>query len=661
MTRILRSTLRAVLLLALVGAPTVAGAAAPADVVVIGIDGMDPGLLETYMERGLMPNFQRLVREGDYRPLGTAAPPQSPVAWSNFITGMDPGGHGIFDFIHRDAATYQPVFSAALVSEADRTLRLGRLVIPLSKGQTRLLRKGRAFWQILDEHDVPCTIFRIPANFPPAPTRSTSLSGMGTPDLLGTYGTFSLYTDDDLFFQRDISGGVVHPVQIEDGRAIAEIVGPPNTLLADRPALRTPLVIDVDTTSDAVRLTVNGRHVVLAAGEWSPWVPVRFSLLGGLKHLHGIVRFHLRSTRPFLHLYASPINLDPAHPALPISTPDDYAPRLAGRIGPFYTQGMPEDTKALEYDVLDDGEFVTQTDTVLAERWRMLDAVLDDYRGGFLFFYVSTIDQSCHALWRNDDPTHPAHTDDLGFADRFEHLYAEMDSLLGVVRERIPRDATLIVMSDHGFAPYRYRVNLNTWLWQQGYLNVLDESTMGEHPLFENVFWRRTRAYAEGLNGLYINRIGREGRGVVPERDADALLDEIARKLLDWVDPRTGEHVVTAVLRTSEIYHGPEAHNAPDAIVGFNRGYRSSDESALGTISREAITPNLGKWTGDHCMDPALVPGVLLCNRPIRVDDPDLRDLPVTILKLYGVDVPETMTGRMILEAPDAKGDGDVR
>ena len=484
---------------------------------------------------------------------------------------------------------------------------------------------------------------------------------MGTPDLLGTYGTFSLYTDDDLFFRRDVSGGVVHAVEVVDGRARAELVGPPNTLRADRPELRIPFTIDVDTTSDAVLITVDGQRVLLGAGEWSPWIPVGFRLLGGLKHLRGIVRFHLRGTRPFLHLYATPINIDPAHPALPISTPDDYAPRLQRRIGYFYTQGMPEDTKALEYDVLDDGEFVTQTDTVLAERWRMLDAVLDDYRGGFLFFYVSTIDQSCHALWRHFDADHPAHTPESGFADRFEHLYAEMDSLLGVVRRRIPRDAVLIVMSDHGFAPFRYRVNLNTWLWQNGYLNVLDEKTVGRHALFENVFWRRTRAYAEGLNGLYVNRIGRERRGIVRADEADALIDEIARGLLDWVDPNTGEHVVTAVLRTSEIYHGPEAHAAPDVIVGFNRGYRSSDESALGTLSRQAITPNLGKWTGDHCMDPSLVPGILLSNRRIVVDDPDLRDLPVTILSLYGIPVPDVMTGRMLFDATEAKGVRDVR
>ncbi len=616
--------------------------------VVIGIDGMDPGLLTKFMAEGRMPNFSRLAAEGAFDSLETSVPPQSPVAWSNFITGMDPGGHGIFDFIHRDPSTYTPVFSAADVLEPSRTISIGDWIFPLSKGGTVLLRHGEAFWERLERADVPCTVIRVPANYPPTESNSRSLAGMGTPDLLGTYGTFSLYTDDPQWQGAQVSGGRIHTVAIDGGRALAVLEGPRNTMRKGEPILTTPLVIDIDRASDVARMTVSGTETMLYVGEWSDWVPVSFPLVGSFKKLPAMVRFYVRSVSP-LALYVSPLNIDPIAPALAISTPDDYARSLAERVGRFYTQGIAEDTKALEAGVFNDAEFVTQTDTLLAERARMLDAVLDEYRRGFLFFYVSTVDQSCHALWRNADPDHPAHPADTTFADRFGELYEEMDAMLGKVRERIPPDATLIVMSDHGFAPYYKKVNLNSWLYENGYLALIRGDEVGQHPLFNNVFWRRTRAYAAGINGLYLNVAGRESKGIVTRgAQYDALVDEISRALLALRDPETGEHVVTRVYRARDVYHGDHVDEAPDLVVGYNRGYRGSDDSALGTITRDVITPNLGKWTGDHCIDHRWVPGVLLSNKQLSLPDPTLLDMPVTILAEFGIPAPPAMTGRNV-------------
>ncbi|HXV13296.1 MAG TPA: alkaline phosphatase family protein [Candidatus Krumholzibacteria bacterium] len=639
--RLARATLAAFVISACI-------ARAETSVVVIGIDGMDPGLLAKFIAEGRMPNFARLAAEGSFDSLETSIPPQSPVAWSNFITGMDPGGHGIFDFIHRDPATYTPVFSAADVVEPGRTLSLGDWVLPLSRGGTVLLRGGEAFWQVLDRHDVPCTIVRVPANYPPAETRARSLAGMGTPDLLGSYGTFSLYTNDEAWRGAHASGGRIYSIELLDDRAQATLVGPPNTLRKDRAPLSCPMAIDADPEHDAARITIGGAQTLLFAGEWSDWVPVAFRVAGPFKKLRGMVRLYLRSVTP-LQLYVSPLNIDPTAPALPISTPDDYARELAARVGRYYTQGIAEDTKALEAGVFDDAEFVAQTDTLLSERSRMLDAVLDDYEGGFLFFYVSTVDQSCHALWRNADPAHPAHPAGGEFADRFGQLYEEMDAMLGRVRDRIPADATLMVLSDHGFAPYYKKVNLNSWLHQNGYLALIRSDEIGQHPLFNNVFWRRTRAYGAGINGLYVNRAGRESKGIVPAGQVEELLDEISRGLLALRDPETGEQVITTVYRGREVYHGAHAADAPDLVIGYNRGYRGSDDSALGMVTSDVITPNLGKWTGDHCIDHRWVPGILLMNRRAAIDDPSLLDMPVTILAQFGVPAPPAMTGRNVL------------
>jgi hypothetical protein len=477
---------------------------------------------------------------------------------------------------------------------------------------------------------------------------------MGTPDLLGSYGTFMLYTNDEQWRGARASGGRIVRMEMTDHRACGTLTGPPNSLRASRPDMTREFCVDIDPEHDSARITVGGEVVLLHAGEWSEWVPVKFDVMPPFKHVQAICRFFLRSVSPSLQLYVSPLNIDPEHPALPISTPGHYARDLARRVGPFATLGIAEDTKALEAGVFNDAEFVEQTDTLMAERSRMLDAVLADYQGGMLFFYISTIDQSCHALWRNADPAHPAHaTADAAFAERFRQLYEEMDEMLGRIRARVGNDTPLIVCSDHGFAPYYHKVHLNTWLYQNGYLALVRPDEVGQHPLFGNVFWRRTRAYAAGLNGLYVNLAGRESKGIVSRGpEYDALIAELKEKLLAFRDPETGEQVVTEVAIAREVFHGDQVPNAPDIIVGYNRGYRSSDDSALGTVTSELITPNLGKWTGDHCMDHRLVPGILVTNQRIVAKDPSLVDLPVTILSMFGVSAPPQMTGRALWNTP---------
>ena len=198
-------------------------------VLILGFDGMDPYLTNVWMSEGKLPAFKRLIGQGGFRRLGTSIPPQSPVAWSNFIAGTNPGGHGIFDFIHRDPKNYWPVFSAALTEEAKKTIRVGNWVLPIKGGDVRNLRQGQAFWQILEEHDIPATIFKMPANYPPVPSRQKTFSGLGTPDLLGNYNSFRYYTTEPKEIKEDIGGGSVHPVYVIGNRVDAKLPGPVNT------------------------------------------------------------------------------------------------------------------------------------------------------------------------------------------------------------------------------------------------------------------------------------------------------------------------------------------------------------------------------------------------------------------------------------------------
>ena len=609
-------------------------------VVILGIDGMDPHIVERLVRAGRMPTFERLMREGSFSPLGTTIPPQSPVAWSSFITGEDPGGHGIFDFVHRNRDDYTPLFSLSHVDEPPRSITLGDWTIPVSAGKAVLLRKGTPFWKSLDRRGIPYQIYKIPSDFPPTECDGRTLSGLGTPDLTGTYGTFSFYTDDPQYASMRVSGGEIYPVRVRCGAVEAELVGPVNTLRKGKEPLREPLSVRIDRSSRAARITVGGSSLILKEGEWSGWARVPFDIIGPLYRVNGICRFYLKSIEPYLRLYVSPINIDPSDPALPISTPGGFASEISGRIGPFYTQGMAEDTKALEWGVLSDSEYIRQSDIVLGERKRLLDYALEQHRGGLLFFYISTLDLGQHVLWRCMDTEHPNHTPEANLhRGQIDEYYVEMDRIVAHVLERIPNDATIAVMSDHGFAPYHKHVNLNTWLFQNGYLELNAGAAPGRATLLSDARWRKTRAYALGINGLYVNMRGREGKGLVrPGAEYEELLDELASRLLDLRDPDTGARPIKQVYRASEVYHGDETADAPDLVIGYRRGYRCSDQSALGELGEDVISLNLSKWSGDHCMAPDEIPGILVTNRALRVGDPRIADFPATILGLFGID-----------------------
>ncbi len=643
----LKRGLLVVLLAALSACARPAPSASTHGVLVLGFDGIDPVLLDRFMAAGALPHFARLAATGDYRRLASTIPPQSPVAWSTFITGLDPGGHGIFDFVHRDPAPADgsavlPFLSTSRVEENVHRLTLGRYALPLRSGKTELLRHGRAFWNVLAEHGIPATILKIPANFPPEPSRQRTLSDMGTPDLRGTYGTFSFYSSDPADGnERSVSGGLIHAVDVNEDHVRAEIPGPVNPFHSAGDRANREFDVYLDPDADAVKIEIGGQEILLQRGEWSGWVPIEFDLLPGLASVHGMVRFHLDQVRPHLQLYTSPVNIDPAVPALPISTPADYARDLFEHVGPFYTQGLPENTAALSAGVLDDSQWLAEADDIYAERVRLFDVELERFRGGLLFAYFGGVDQVSHMFWRTLD-TPGDH------ADAILNAYRQLDAVLGRALIAIEKGApgtTLIVLSDHGFAEWKRSVELNAWLRAAGFLNLSPGANVSR-TLFQDVDWARTRAYGLGLNGLYLNVAGRERLGVVPPNEREPLLAELSRQLLAWRDPQSGAAVVSRVYRREEVYSPAYRDLAPDLIVGYKRGYRVSNESALGEVRTDLIEDNTKKWSGDHCMATEEVPGVLLANRPIEAGPVGLQDVAPTVLVEFGIPVPPEMSGK---------------
>jgi predicted AlkP superfamily phosphohydrolase/phosphomutase len=620
-------------------------------VISLGLDGIDPNLVARLMGEGKMPNFSRVARDGYFGPLATSTPPQSPVAWANFITGANPGTHGIFDFIHRDPDTYLPYLSTSKTEPAQRTITIGDYVIPLSPGKVHDLRKGRAFWEVLEDFEIPATVFKMPSNFPPTATRQRTFSGMGTPDILGTYGMFSYYTDRPIEIDTDLGGGKVQTVSVNNHKMEATLLGPKNTYRQGKPDSKIDFTVYRDPEYPAAKIVIGEQKILLNEGEWSPWVHLSFSMVPTVT-VKGICRFYLKEVHPHFKLYVTPINIDPADPALPISTPAAYARELYERFGPFHTKGLPADTKALEHGVLDEEEFLAFDDLILEERLAISEYELDRFESGLLHLYISSTDQRSHMFWRFMDPNHPAY--DMKLAGRFgntiEKIYQKMDRFLEKVLSRVDRNTLLFVFSDHGFTTYHRSFHLNSWLKDHGYLSLIDETKRGETEFFQNVDWTRTQAYALGFNGLYLNRKGREAMGKVRSAEALALEAEIASKLENLEDPETGNRTVVKAYRSKESYSGPSQRKGPDIIVGYNQGYRASWQTALGKIPNTWYETNDKKWSGDHCMASHILPGTLLTNQKVcRPADVSLCDLTATLLAAFGIPTPDDMDGKNIL------------
>ncbi len=614
------------------GSSNAATASAGKQLIILGIDGMDPNFLGRHWDA--LPNLDRLRHDGDFKLLQTVMPAQSPVAWSTFITGADPGTTGIYDFIHRRPETLELFSSMAESGEGGYTIPLGPYRLPLSKGKVRSLRHGTPFWRILSDHGVPCVILRMPTNFPPVDS-GTAIAGLGTPDLRGTFGTFTFYTDDPDAKTHSVSGGEIVRVNL-DGQSSVElkIAGPANTLRADRAPTSVAMRINVDPTTAIARFEVDGKRFILRQGEWSGWIRVHFPLMPALSSAAGMFRIYAKQLHPRLRIYVSPINIDPSEPALPIAAPDSYSRKVADAIGPFYTQGSAQDTSAWRQHVLTREEYLEQSRGVSEQMLAMLRHGIEEFHEGVLFFHFYGSDQNSHMLWGD-------------YEDDLLATYRMMDDTLGWVRRKRP-EATLIVMSDHGFTRFDRAVHVNAWLRAQGYLSLRKGATTGGEN-FADINWSRTRAYAAGLNSIYINQEGRELYGIVsPGPPSDELIDEIRGRLLEFRDPDHGAPVVHSVAVPARDFHGDELDLAPDLIVGYYPGYRGSWQTALGATPAALIDDNNDPWRGDHCIDPAFVPGVLITDRKVRLENPHLYDLPVTALSEFGIEAPGQMTGASV-------------
>jgi len=628
-------------------------------VIVIGIDGMDPQLTEQMMNQGELPNFNRLRQQGGYSSLATTLPPQSPVAWAGFITGANSGVHGIYDFVHRKPEHQSKLFSSFCETvPASDGLQIGSQNVPLTfwpfnhqPAHAKLNRRGTPFWDYLDEKNINSQIYLVPSNYPPSPSKHgnhQSLAGMGVPDITGNRGMYQYFSENGPAPAKYLGNGWLDRLVFENHTAHARLIGPPNQFLVPPDSIFIDFSVHRDPKRNSAAIDVQNQKILLQKGQWSSWIKLNFDLSAPLapdKRITGICRFFLRQVSPNFQLYISPINIDPSDPAMPICEPANLSKEMTENLGLFYTLGFQEDYNARIFNALNDQEFAQQAQLVLDQRLEMLDYALNHYDDGVLFFYFSSTDMQSHIFWWDSSRPHPFRSAQQSkfYHNHIKDLYQQMDNLLGDVILRYDKDATILILSDHGFACLNKNFNLNRWLRDNNYIRPFNAAS-----LETDVDWAGSRAFALGINGLYINQKGRERDGIVNSgRDKELLINDLIEKL-ESVRDAQGYPIIDKVFRADQVYQGDATDLAPDLIIGYHRGYRCTFGSSVGLLQGDVIPDNNNPWSADHCFTPDQVPGVLFSNKPIKHKYPSLLDLAPTILSEYGLKSGPDMEGKDI-------------
>jgi predicted AlkP superfamily phosphohydrolase/phosphomutase len=633
-------------------------------VVVLGFDGADPNLAAKWMAEGKLPNLFRLAQTGTFSPLGTTNPPESPVAWASFATGLNPGGTGIFDFLKRDPKTYMPELS--LVSHTKPEFLFG--LIPIRPPKLTNERHGEPFYQAVADAGYKTTVIRMPLEFPPTPVPGGKLwAGLGVPDVRGTWGTFFYFgTDVTQWDEGDTEfGGKLVRLALDGETASASISGPVDPTAKSYHRIQVPVRFALAGNSsdpDAVTISIEGHSQTVLERHWSDWFRVRFPITP-LLSVHSISRFYVIQTSPDVRIYMSPLNIDPEHPSVPISYPAGYAGTLAKRFGLLKTIGWWHDTWALNEEKISDGVFLQDLFRTMGKQEEItLDALRKDPPSLLVSVFTAT-DSVSHMFWRFTDPQSPRYDPVLAgkYGDAILRVYERMDQIVGEVEKAMRPGGTLIIVSDHGFHAFRKGFNTNTWLVENGYMALKNTNTtaqtytlqdlFGQGSFFPNVDWNHTEAYALGLGQIYLNLKGREKYGIVnggPK--AHELLESIRQKLLAYDDPDTGKPVLEDVYLKQEIFDGRYLNEAPDLQLDFRPGYRTSWQTSLGAIPPGIIVANTKKWSGDHCAsDPKDTQGIFFATHRLESSHPSIMDIAPTVLKLLDVKAPSQFDGHPLM------------
>jgi predicted AlkP superfamily phosphohydrolase/phosphomutase len=572
--------------------------------IILGFDSFDPGVFESLQEAGKTPNLAKLAEQGGYSRLEVCSPPQTEVSWTCIATGVDPGSHGIFDFVHRDPKTYIPYVSLLPTKQSV----LGEQFLPPYTTKTLFHEAA--------EMGYPATALWWPALFPARPELPVAtIPGLGTPDIRGQLGVGTYVTTEPHEMKKT---KVIQLMAAGKGKFEAALEGPQvKTKEGMRPAL-LPLTLEVLDESSAT-LTVGDQKLALVLGKWSPILELKFKA-GFAFTVQAITQVILTQVNERVSLYFVPLQIHPLHALWHYATPPSLVKDAWKVSGGFLTLGWPQDTNALEDGCIDDEQFVSLCDSIFTARKKIFFSQLDRFREGVLAGIFDCLDRMQHMFMRSN-------------MDVAQQWYGRLDEFVGEVRSRVEKlglpDHRLLILSDHGFRTFEQKVHLNHWLVGNGYLSTAKQT---EAPDLKDVNWASTKAYALGLNSLYLNVANREGQGIVQPDQIEPLLDDLKGRLLNWKTD-DGKQVISRVLLKHEAFTGPYARFGPDLVMGYAPGFRASSETGLGKSAATSLEANHDHWGADHCIDSTKVPGVLFANRDVKnMPGLSFRDIPFLAL-----------------------------
>ena len=634
-------------------APQAAPAAAPAAqgnrVIILGFDGVEPTIVDGMLAAGQLPNLSKLRDQGCYQRLASSNPPQSPTAWSSFATCKNPGNHGIYDFLRRNPATYVPGLGFGVLKQPELAPD-GALANPAAYTN---YRKGDTFWAAANAKGMRCKLLVVPFAFPADHLANSSmLCGLDVPDIRGTQSTY--FSMSDQFKQvENVAGGVRLPLTFEGDTATVMVPGfrHPQT----REFVAVPLKVTVDRQARTLAFEIQGHTAKLAENAWSEWLEWTFQVSPQFS-VRAISRLHVLEAGDKVRLYMTCLQMHPRAPLTPISTPEDYAAKLADRYGLFKTIGWSYDTKALQQNDMTDDVFLDDVRRTMAWYEMLMLDELDLGSFDMLIAAWTATDRVAHMFWRFRDPKHPLYTEEGAkkYGRVVEDTYIKMDEIVGKAMGKLGSNDLLMVMSDHGFHSFRKGFSVNTWLVRNGYLAVKGQTdpatAFTDKKYLEDYDWSKTKAYGLGLGSIFLNLKGREGQGIVAPEEAPALLAEMKAKLLNAADPETGDKVFHAVYLGPDVYKGQSEAEAPDIQLGYEEGYQTDKPSAAGAAPEKLFIPNDDKWSGEHAAsDVAATPGILLANKPLS-ENPAIIDIGVTALKHLGMDAPGDFEGKSLIK-----------
>lgn len=572
--------------------------------IILGFDAFDPKFFEGLLAKGQLPNLARFVNSYGYRHFEVANPPQSEVSWTSIATGKNPGEHGIFDFVHRDPKSYIPFVS---LLPTKRGIGGIQYVPPFT---------AATFFDQAAQKGYPAVSLWWPATFPTRPdSLVNTLPGLGTPDILGKLGV-GTYFSTAQESSNDVKKTYLETLHSDNmGSFHSSLKGPRRTKGGEEEPPILPLELQA-LDEQRAQLKIGKYMLELIQGKWSQIIELSFKM-GTFVKIHAVTRVLLTSLDPEISFYFLPLQIHPLHSPWHYGTPPKFVKNVWKSSGPYLTLGWPQDTTGLEDGYISDQNFLDLCDSIFEVREKIFFEQLNSFREGVLASVFDSLDRVQHMFWRDRD-------------DVIESWYVKLDGLVGRVEEKINQrgleDTRLLILSDHGFADFNHKVHLNRWLIDNGYLAIKGNNESGK---LSDVDWTASRAYALGLNSIYINKADREGQGIVGADQVEPLTNQIQEYLANWTT-ENGELVISRVTSRAEAFAGSLVENGPDILVGYSPGYRASAETGLGEWKKDSLEVNKDHWGADHCIDYEAVPGVLFSNQGLRnFPHPSYRDIPI--------------------------------